>query len=113
MVGVGIAGKASLGLGRPVRYRNCSKEEAKTHFQTTPQSQWAAKGSMEIYELISKGFFSVLSSDVALLMFHKGLTVEEYFKNNHVLFNTLKKASNDVLITERSSDSGLLVSSRL
>jgi hypothetical protein len=36
---------------------------------------------------IAKGFFATLSPDVALLTYYKGVTVEEFFRQNRPLFN--------------------------
>lgn len=86
--GVEIAGKASLGLKIPVGFTNCNVFEAREimTIRSSPKSKWAIQGFMEIYELISRGFFAHVSPDVAKLNFFKGITCEEFFTDNRDYF---------------------------
>ncbi|KAI8914630.1 hypothetical protein EDD86DRAFT_199747 [Gorgonomyces haynaldii] len=91
--GVSIAGKASMGLDRPVKFLNCTKNEAKKSMLNSNSPAWVVNGFMELYELVSKGFFATVSPDLANLTFFKGLTVEEYFRENKTLFSSDSSAN--------------------
>ncbi len=62
-------------------------------------------GFMELFDLISKGFFATASPDVATLTYYKGIPVEEFFRSNRAVFNTPDKAAQVV-------EGGLLLPSK-
>lgn len=95
IIGVGIAGKAGLGLSRPVRFLNCTKSEAKDAMLRADTPTWVLNGFMELFDLIAKGFFATVSPDVAQLTYYKGITVEEFFRRNRDLFNSESEQNRD------------------
>ncbi|KAJ3361393.1 hypothetical protein HDU91_003939 [Kappamyces sp. JEL0680] len=81
LTGTEIAGKASMGLGRPVRFVN--RDPPMDAYKTT----WAKILDMELYGLIKRGFFTSVSSDVYTLTGQKGITMEQFFAENEQYFN--------------------------
>lgn len=103
-LGVGIAGKASLGLNRPVRFRNCTLDEARKAMMAAISPEWVIEGFTELYDLIAQGYFATLSPDLALLTFDKGVTVAEFFRENTALFNgetDSKSAGNELVFPSK------------
>jgi hypothetical protein len=82
VTGVQIAGKASMGLQRPVRYVN--KVSPNLH---SGVNNWARILDIELYHLISKGFFTAVSPDVEQLTGKKGITLETFFSESANVFN--------------------------
>ncbi|KAI8892117.1 hypothetical protein BC833DRAFT_626143 [Globomyces pollinis-pini] len=86
LTGVLIAGKAAQGLDRPVRFINRS-------VVTSKSPTWASFLDQELYALIAKGFFTSVSKDVEILTGIKGITLQDFFKENRELFNSYPSAA--------------------
>lgn len=85
LTGVGIAGKASEGLERPVKFVNKPPP-------TTTGPSWAKFLDLELYSLIAKGFFTSVSNDMLLLTGKKAISLEDFFKEHKAEFNQLSSS---------------------
>ncbi|KAI8926039.1 hypothetical protein BC831DRAFT_458216 [Entophlyctis helioformis] len=86
LTGVAIAGKASRGLDRPVRFVNCDIRRAREDMIRASSPEWFITGFLELYAMIAKGLFDVVSPDLAMLTCFKGVTLEEFFRENRAFF---------------------------
>lgn len=82
LTGVAIAGKASEGLERPVKFVNKSP-------LTAAGPSWAKFLDLELYSLIAKGFFTSVSNDMVQLTGRKAISLEDFFKEHKDEFNKL------------------------
>ena len=71
-----------MGLNRPVRFVN--RDPPMDAYKTT----WAKILDMELYGLISRGFFTSISRDVYQLTGLRGITMEQFFAENDKHFNS-------------------------
>ncbi|KAJ3320408.1 hypothetical protein HDV06_005331 [Boothiomyces sp. JEL0866] len=85
LTGVAIAGKASEGLERPVKFVNKPPP-------TTSGPSWAKFLDLELYSLIAKGFFTSVSNDMVLLTGKKATSLEDFFKEHKAEFNQLNSS---------------------
>lgn len=80
LTGVQIAGKAALGLQRPVRFSN--------KLSGRRELTWERILDLDLYALISKGFFTSVSNDVYRLLGRKGIPLIQFFTENRGVFNS-------------------------
>jgi uncharacterized protein YbjT (DUF2867 family) len=86
LTGVQIAGKASRGLNKPVRFSN----RVSKHL-TGDSSSLDRFLDLELYALISKGFFKTLSNDVEKLTGFKGISIQNFFMENQQEFGNVNQ----------------------
>ncbi|KAL2919331.1 hypothetical protein HK105_200974 [Polyrhizophydium stewartii] len=113
LTGVSIAGKASRGLERPVRFINCTVDEARDAMLRAGTPEWIRNGFLELYVLIGKGFFATPSPDLAFLTCFKGTSMEEFFRENRAMFNARVKDSDGTSSSSSSSSKAALATPQL
>ncbi|TPX59600.1 hypothetical protein PhCBS80983_g02367 [Powellomyces hirtus] len=113
LTGVEIAGRASAGLDRPVRFRNCSPAEAKTHLdRIEPRlDPHTVTGVLALFDQIAAHVYNnTITSTVQAITAKPATHIDDFFRENCKLFNQYKDSHTQQKRTRRRGSDSVISS---
>ncbi|KNC98051.1 uncharacterized protein SPPG_06465 [Spizellomyces punctatus DAOM BR117] len=118
LTGVEIAGRASMAIDRPVRFRNGSIAQARAQMrrireehETGRLQEWFIQSVVQVYQAIAAGHYQMVTSDVLALTGRPATPIDIFFQENKSVFNKSEGSVNDhhdtrpaACIMDRSAD---------